>query len=196
MFTPYRLGIAHILAYINRQANLTSALLEAENRASFCSTLNNENPLSISVNLNHKSCIETCLKYLKLEFSKNNNKAYTHLANCLTQLTVLDITSIPKLYDTLFQQNKSLHLPHFCIQEKTTLPSLCHSKDFLVNVEKLLDPECISSHGESIIFYNSLCPLDVDIGTSGSISFLQSLLSCNYPEVFRSKLLKVLLRDK
>ena len=196
MFTPYRLSIAHILAFINKESNLSAALLDSENKASFCSTLNDENPLSISVSYNHKSCIETCLKYLKLEFSRNNTRAYTHLANCLTDLTSLDIASIPRLYDTLFQQNKSLHLPHFCLNEKANLPSLCHSKELLINVEKLLGKDCASSHGESIIFYSSLCPLDVEIGTVGSISFLQSLLSCRYPEVFRSKLLKVMLRDK
>lgn len=196
MFTPYRLGISHILAFINKETNLSAALLESDNRGSFCTTITGENPLSISVNLNHKACIETCLKYLKIEFSRNNTRVYSHLANCLTNLTSLDISSIPKLYDTLFQQNKSLHLPHFCIAEKVSLPSLCHSKNFLINVEKLLNKESVSSHGESIIFFNSLCPLYIEIGTAGSINFLQSLLNCRYPEVFRSQLLKVILKDK
>ena len=138
LITPYRIGIAHILASINKHEQLTSTLLESDNKASFCSTINDENPLSISVNLDHKSCIETCLKYLKSEYSKNNTRAYLPLSNCLTALTSLDISSIPRLYDILFQQNKSLHLPNFCISEKTALPSLCHSTEFLVSVEGLL----------------------------------------------------------
>lgn len=196
IFTPYRFGIAHILAYINKEASLSASLLETDNRSSFCSTINDENPLSISVKMNHKSCIESCLKYLKLEFIKGNTRAYTSLSNCLTDLTCLEIPSIPKLYDVLFQQNKSLHLPAFCIQEKTSLPSLYHSKEFLVNVEGLLPEDCKASHGESIIFYSSLCPLNLEIGSEGSIKFLQSILNCSYPEIFRSKLLQVLLRDK
>ena len=196
MFTPLRVGIAHILAFINKESHLNLALLDIENKASFCSTVFDENPLSISVDLDHKSCIEVCLKYLKLEFSKNNTCAYTSLSNCLTNITALDIPSIPRLYDTLFQQSKSLHLPSFCILEKTQLPSLCHSEDFAVSVDQLLKKDCISSHGESIIFYHSLCPLQLEIGSTGSILFLQSLLNSSYPEIFRSKLLNVLLRDK
>jgi WD40 repeat protein len=196
MFTPFRIGIAHILAYINKNTQLNSALLDLENKASFCTTIEEDNPLSISVNQDHKSCIEVCLKYLKFEFSKGNTLAYTSLANCLTKITELDIPSIPRLYDTLFQQSKSLHLPAFCVMEKTQLPSLCHSDEFLVSVEKLLTRDSMSSHGGSIIFYHSLCPLHLDLGTEGSISFLQSLLNSSYREIFRSKLLNVLLRDK
>ena len=196
MFAPFRIGIAHILAYINKNIHLNLALLDIENKASFCNAIEDCNPLSISVNQDHKSCIEVCLKYLKVEFSKGNALAYTSLANCLTKITELDIPSIPRLYDTLFQQSKSLHLPSFCIMEKIELPSLCHSNELLVSVEKLLPKESISSHGSSIIFYHSLCPLHLDLGTEGSISFLQSLLSSSYREIFRSKLLNVLLRDK
>lgn len=196
MFTPYKIGIAHILALINNNTNLTLSLFGTSERASYCSTTNGENPLSISIEMDHKSCIEVCLKYMKMEFSRGNERAYSALSNCLTSLTALDIPSIPRLYDTLFQRSKSLHLPNFVVHEKANLPSLCHSKSFLINVEKLLDKDNISSHGESVIFYQSLCPLNLDIGTIGSINFLQSILDCSYSEIFRSKLLNVLLRDK
>ena len=196
MFTPYNIGIAHILSYKNKFEILYKVLLESQSKAAFSNTVNEENPLSISVFMDHKSCIDICLKYLKKEFFKNNNKlAYVPLGNCLTEINKLHVLSIPKLYKTIFRVDKSIHLPNYCI-EGTNLPNIYYADSPLINVEELLPNDSISTHGHSIVFYNSLCPLNIDIGTSGSIDFLESLLNCEYNEIFRTKIVQVLLRDK
>lgn len=196
MITPYRIGIAHILSYSNKYEVLQTVLLRTFDKASFCSTINNENPLSISVNMDHKSCIEICLKFLKAEYSLDNTRAYMPLANCLTELTSIDIPVIPRLFDILYQQNMSGYLPEFCTSETTDLPALYYSKDIIVNLEKLLPEEFQTTHGQSIVFFSTLCPLDIELGSERSIAFLESIVDCNYPEIFRSKLLIALLRDK
>jgi hypothetical protein len=66
----------------------------------------------------------------------------------------------------------------------------------MIDVRKMIINEHISTHGQSIIFNKSLCPLDIETGTLASISFLKSLLESSYPEIFRSKIVHVLLRDK
>lgn len=195
LFTPYCMGVTHILAFKNRYDSLFPVLLENENRPPFCSTVNQETPLSISVEMDHKSCIEACLKYLKNEFNRDNKRAYVPLGACLTKLNTLDISSIPKIYETLYERSYSLHLPNFCLHG-TQLPTLYHSEDYLIKPSNLIADENVSTHGLSIVFYHTICPMDLDIGTNGSIEFLESLLECPYSEIFRTKLLKEILQNK
>lgn len=196
LFTPYRIGLAHILAYANKNTTLVQALFGTDNKAPFCSTINDENPLSISVNMDHGSCVELCLKYMKGELSAGNNRAFMPLANCLTELTKLDIASIPKIYDMIYQKSEALHLPSFSVEGLTCLPSLFKSENIIINIERLLPPSMRATHGESITFFGSICPFNLEIGTEDSVNFLEGLLECNYPEIFRSKVLVVILRDK
>ena len=194
MFTPYNMSIAHLLAYKNKYEILYKVLIESEKKAAFCSTINNENPLSVSVAMDHKTCIEICLKYLKKQY-RRNKFAYVPLGNCLTDLNKLDIGSIPKLYKTLFEVDRSVHLPNYCT-DSAVLPKIYYSDSALMNVEPLLPREALSTHGQSIVFYHSLCPLAINTGSAGSINFLESLLKCEYPEIFRTKFVQTLLRDK
>lgn len=195
LFTPYCMGIAHILAYSNRYDTLFPVLLEHDNKSPFCSTVKGETPLSISVEMDHKSCIEICLKYIKLEFKNKNKRAYVPIGACLTKLNTLDISSIPKIYDTLYQRCYSHHLPNFCLHG-TELPTLFYSEDYLIKTDNLIPAENISTHGLSIVFKHTICPMDLNIGSDGSIDFLESLVECPYPEIFRTKLLQEILIQK
>ena len=195
LFTPYCMGVGHILSFINRYDTLHPVLLEHKNKSPFCSTIKNETPLSISVDMDHKSCIEICLKFLKSDYNANNKRAYVPLGACLTKLTTLDIVSIPRLYETLYQRNYSHHLPNFCVHG-TVLPTLYHSDVFLINTSNLIPEDCVSTHGLSIVFYHCLCPMELNIGSNGSIEFLEAILECPYPEIFRTKLLREILQNK
>jgi hypothetical protein len=48
---PYLIGISHILAFSNRIESLNDALNDSENKAGFFSTVNDENPLTLAVDL-------------------------------------------------------------------------------------------------------------------------------------------------
>ena len=196
MITPYRISLAHILAYTNKYDILSAVLIETDNKASFCSTINNENPLSISVMMDHKSCVETCLKYMKIEFAAENIRAYMPLANCLTELTCLALQSIPALYDIIFQESAALYVPSFCAEGVVALPSLNWAREITIDVDALLPPDMISTHGESIVFFATICPINLELGSDGSVAFLEAISDCAYDEIFRSRLLNVLLMDK
>ena len=174
---------------------MDKVLIHTTNKAHFCSTINNENPLSLSVTMNHKSCIEVCLKYMRLEYAAKNSRAYMPFSNCLTEFTLLDVPAIPRIYDILYQQNSGLHLPSFCGDGATT-PVLTRSTDIIIALDELLPAEFRSTHGESIVFYGSLCPISMELGTEASIAFLESLLECKYDEIFRTRIIDVFLRDR
>jgi WD40 repeat protein len=157
IFTPYIISISHILAYKNKYDILHKALIETQNRVPFAYTIKNESPLSISVFLGYKCCIETCLKYLKKEFWNKNPRAYVPLGKCLTQLNALDVNSIPKVYEMIFLKDQSWHLPSYC-NYGTRLPYVYYSDDHMIDVRKMIINEHISTHGQSIILNKSLCP--------------------------------------
>jgi len=146
------------------------------------------------VDLAYKNCIDICLKYLRFDY-KRNARAYIPIESCLTQLNKVDIPGITKLYDTLFQKSSAAHLPMFGLHE-AELPALTHSDQFTIFPENIMAKELYSTNGRSIVFYQSLCPLDLETGTTGSIDFLESLTECSSDQIFRSKLLQVLLNDK
>jgi hypothetical protein len=194
VFTPYLIGTAHLLSYSNKIDELSKSLFDEDNPAPFFSTINNENPLSLSTELAYKNCINICLKYLRSNIKKNP-RAYVPIESCLTKLNTLDFPEVIRIYDSIFQRCTAPHLPDFCLIE-TSLPALYHSEQLVILPENIVPKEMFSSNGRSIVFYKSLCPLDLDTGTEGSIEFLQSLLECTSSEIFQSKLLQVLLLNK
>lgn len=193
---PYLMGMGHILAHTNRVEDLNNCLFNKHNPGCFFTTIKNESPLSLSVDREYKNCIDICLKYLKADYAKKGNKrAYVPLANCLTKLNVIDIPDISRLYDIIFKKSNDSHLPSFCLHE-TELPALCQSTEFIVKPENIIPSEMYASNGRSIVFYHSLCPMSIDIGTPDSIEFLESLVDCTSDQIFRSKILQALLLDK
>ena len=194
VYTPYLIGTAHLLTFSNKIDELSKSLFDEQNPAPFFSSLNNENPLSISTQLAYKNCINICLKYLRSNIKKNP-RAFVPIESCLTELNKIDFPEITRIYDILFQKCSAQHLPDFCLHE-TKLPALYHSDQLVIFPENIISNELYSSNGRSIVFFKSLCPLDLDTGTEGSIDFLQSLLECSSSEIFQSKLLQVLLLNK
>jgi WD40 repeat protein len=193
VYTPYLIGVSHILSYKNLNEELNASLFSQKNPASFFCTLRDENPLSISADLAYKNCIDICLKFLRSN-ARNNPRAYVPIESCLTKLNTLDLPGIVKLYDILYQKSNAAHLPTFCLLE-TELPSLYHSDEFIIIPEKIVPSSFHSVNGRSVAFYQSMCPLDLDTGTNGSIEFLESLLD-SPEQIFRSRLLQVILNNK
>ena len=196
VITPYLIGVAHILAYSNKIDELNNCLFSAGNRAAFFSSVNEETPLSLCVDLEYKNCIDLCLKHIKSDyFKKGNKRAYVPLGNCLTKLNTMELPEIIKIYENLFVRALDNHLPSFCFYD-TNLPALYHSDMLVIYPERIISKELYSPNGRSIVFYHSLCPLYLDIGTTESIEFLESLTECSNEEIFRTSIIQVLLTNK
>ena len=191
---PYLIGITHILAFTNRIESLNDALNDSDNKAGYFSTLNNENPLSLAVGLEYKNVIDVCLKYMKGELGRNNIRALASLENCLTQLNCIEYPDISKVYDLIFMKAEDAHLPAFCLHE-AELPILYTSEHLVVLPEEILSKEYFSSTGRPVVFHHSLCLLDMELGTSSSLEFLQSLLNGD-SNVYNSKIIKEFLMCK
>lgn len=197
---PYLISPAHILAYCNRFDDLNKALFNHINTASFFSTVNNETPISICVNMEYKNCIDICLKYIRMQSQgkrgkTKNVRAYLPLANCLTKLNTIDYPYIKKLYDSIFVEASETYLPRFCLLE-ANLPSLYLSEQIAIYPETMSPMAMYKNTGRPIKFSKSTFPLDIDLGTNDSIEFLQSLLDCSDPKVFRTTIVQEYLKYK
>ena len=194
------LGVAHILAYTNRYDDLNKALLDKKNPASFFSSIKNESPLSICVELEFKNCIDISLKYMKAQSqgtigTSKNIRAYVPLESCLAKLNKIEYPYIAKLYQNLFIKSEETYLPRFCLYE-SNFPSLFLSNHLFLIPELIVPKECFSNTGRPIVFSHSMIHLDIDIGTKSSIEFLKSLIECSDLEIFRSNIVKEYLLCK
>jgi hypothetical protein len=197
---PYMIGPAHLLAYFNRYDDLNKALFSQYNKASFITSIKGENPLSICVGKEYKNCIDICIKYMKIESQDRvgkpkNPRAFVPLQSCLTSLNTLDYHYITKLYDNMIVENHDMYLPRFCVIE-TKLPSLHLSEQFSIIPEQVIAKEFFANTGRPIVFSQSTFPMDIDLGTYGSIHFLKSLLNCSNSEIFRSVIVQEYLKCK
>ena len=194
------LGISHILSYCNRFDDLNRALFYNPNRATFFSTINNENPLSICVEMEYKNCIDICLKHMKSQNlgkhgAPRNLRSYVPLESCLAKLNTIEYPYIVKLYDTMFIEADDAYLPRFCLHE-TNLPNLYLSDHLVIYPEEFVPREYYSNTGRPVVFMHSTLPLDLDLGTDGSIEFIKSLLECSEPKIFRSSIVNEYLQCK
>ena len=188
------MGLTHLLSFSNRLDDLNHALFEANNKAGYFSTINNENPLSICIDLEYKNVIDVCLKYMKLALLKKNIRAFASLEKCLTKLNLIEYPGIAKVYDLLFQKAEGSHLPDFCLYE-ADLPTLHTADSVVVIPEKIISKEFFSSTGRPIAFHHSLCLMDTELGTTASLEFLESLINGD-SKVYNSRIIKEYLTCK
>lgn len=201
VFVPYLIGSAHILAFCNKSVELHKSLLSTKNRASFFTSVQNESPLNICVDFEYKNCIDVCLKFIKKDSQgskskRKNIKAYVVLENCLHKLNRIEYPYISKLYEGLFVKIfYDKDVPKFCKTE-ANLPRVYLAQQLVIDHSKLVDQDMFGNIGRPIVFYQSVFALDLELGTIGSIDFLQSLLSCSDVTIFRSKLITEYLQYK
>ena len=194
VIVPYLIGISHILAFTNRIENLNEALNDSENKAGYFSTINKENPLTIGIDLEFKNIIDVCIKYMKGELFKKNIRAFASIEKCLTKLNSIEYPDIAKVYELIFMKAEGSHLPGFCLHE-AELPALFTSDHLVVIPEEIIKKEFFSSTGRPVVFHHSLCLLDIELGTTSSLEFLQSLLNGD-PNVYSSRIIKEFLTCK
>ncbi|OMJ77979.1 hypothetical protein SteCoe_22300 [Stentor coeruleus] len=194
VIVPYLISVAHILAYSNRIDDLSHSLFDAKNKVKFFSTINYENPLSLAVDLEYKNIIDVCFKHMKSELGKRNIRAFASIEKCLTQLNGIEYPDISKIYDLIFKKVEGNQLPEFCLHE-TELPILHTSENLVVIAEDIISKEYFSSTGRPVVFQHSLCLLDIELGTQGSLEFLESLLNGD-EAVYNSRIVKEFLTCK
>ena len=89
----------------------------------------------------------------------------------------------------------SLHNYSFKNEKIYELPIVTYALTFQVNPEVFLGKN-IEEGGKRISFLISTIRMNLEIGSSESIAFLESLLKCSNTEIFKTKFIQAILNDK
>ena len=186
---PYQINSLHLYAYYDMPDYLYQSLL---NGSSLLNSKNYENPFSISIELKHKDCIKAIIKAAWFNKSIHNYYTIPSIPNSLLlSLNALDIT-LPKFYELLMVPYNSF--TKFC-SSKNLLPRLKSSIKPLKCCKNIMEDKNFNKDIE-IQFFHSQVPLYLDIGSSKSIEFLNSIIKCGQIRIFYTEIIKGLLLYK
>lgn len=188
---PYMLSMLHLYAYHGLTGHIKSALNAG---AGLNKDLSGASPLEIVLKLNHKNSALTFLKY----FIKNTGQNPL-IGNCITLENLISLNSLgfsvlQDFYDALLCSNSFANLPTSC-SKYAFLPKF-HIHSDQIAKKTWFFSEDYSETGVAIEFLSSAVSLNFVSGSDESISFLKSLISCPYQDIFRSKLIQYYIDDK
>ncbi|OMJ92789.1 hypothetical protein SteCoe_4425 [Stentor coeruleus] len=183
---PYYMNILHFYAYFNLTEHLQQAL---ESCNSTIITRSGLEIMSISLQKGLFDNIKIILKYI-LKNLEYNPYIACFIENSFIELTKESCAELDNFYHAIFFRSSEKSLPK--IGETQDL--LYKSQYFEVNPLLMLIEKNTESH--TIAFYQSALQIYCEIGSTQSINYLESLVSTGNKEIFRSKLVEYILKDK
>ena len=182
IIAPYEINALHFYAYFNLPRHLKSAM-NCNSPFYFSKML--YSPLQIAIHRNFRECINVIIKCIRIKV-KEYPYSVGYIEDSILKLNEVGFKGLDEFYDSILFETKSKLLPKFCIG-KVNLPLIVfsrtitpHQKDFFVNKE-------ISLYGKALSFWQSALNIDVIIGSSDSILFLESLIACPNTQIFKTK---------
>lgn len=183
---PSQINSLHFYAFYNLSSHLQQAL---ETSNSTYISRNSQDIMSISLQKglfdNIKIILAHVLKNLKI-----NPYSSCFLENSFTNLTKESCVELEALYNEIFFKSPDKTLPKFLETEDFIEKSEC----FEINPDFMVFDKKIESH--PVVFYQSGIRIYCEIGSRKSIEYLESLLATGNQEIFRSKLVENILKDK
>ncbi|OMJ93491.1 hypothetical protein SteCoe_3463 [Stentor coeruleus] len=183
---PSQINSLHFYAYYNLSSHLQQALETSNSTYISC---NSQDIMSISIQKglfdNIKIILAHVLKNLKID-----PYSACFLENSFANLTKESCVELEALYNEIFFKSSDKTLPKFLETEDFIEKSEC----FEINPDFMVFDKKIESH--PVVFYQSGIRIHCEIGSERSIEYLESLLSTGNQEIFRSKLVENILKDK
>ena len=188
LIMPYKLNILHFYAYFNNPDCLFKAI---STNGAFIVSTNSYSVLSISLQRNFEQCIRSIYRGL-VEKLKSNPYVLTGIEDCLIDLNNSGFKNAYKFYN-LFLQSVNYNLPKFC-SSAIKLPIIRKYSEITSEFEWSTGLE--NENLQAIKYSQSFVGLYVEVGSSSSIMFLQSLINCCNSEIFNTNIIQVVLSDK
>ena len=191
LIEQYHINALHFYAYYNMHKHLSKSI---ESGACFFPSKSGYTPLSVSIEKKYSECIDAIFEAIRLK-SENNRLGFYYFSD---SLPALNRTSYPKLhllYNLTFQSGFSLTMPKFC-DDSVDLPIVKESSDLFLTKDKFMDAKKYESEVVAIEFIQSYLKIHTQLGSSGSLEFMKSLIECNNLEVYSAGLIKTILDEK
>lgn len=188
---PYKINVLHLYAYLGLIDHIKSAVTDK-----FPIVLSSDGETAISIMLYRgaNKGIDLILEKYCAEISKNPT-VISLIENVIPLLNHIGSAQLSNLYQTFMRVSPDESLPNHC--SGAFKYPLYHASDVSKLSSKSFFPLKIQSvEGEPIIFKESYLKIDYSIGSEYSLEFLNSILSCPNPEIFKSAFISSALNYK
>lgn len=189
---PYILTPLHLYAYFNMPEHISKSIL---NQSSLVQSRTEQSPLSIAVSRDFEKCVSNIIKLLKpmLEFNP-------FLLNFISDRSLIEMNftghdSLKMFYNALFKVVKSDKLPRF-IKSEVKLPIYAKSLGIMPKSQAFFPDNKIIESGQAVIYMRSLVKVSLIMGSSSSISLLQSIAECQNNKIFKTRFIQAYVESK
>jgi hypothetical protein len=182
---PYKLNALHFYAYYNLPGHLKSAIMSG---AALLNSSSGSNPLSLSIELGHKDCIEAIILSAWDQRKVNPYILSIVSISTLNELHLLKFSQLSKVYKLL---SVSFINSTYINKQKHRLPLVLTS----VSPTSFKVPKT-SKPVEKLRNSRSLINLYLKPGSEKSIKFLYSLSLCQDFRIFKSEIIQKFLMIK
>lgn len=179
---PYKFTCLAIYAYKNLAKFIEKSISSG---AGIFNTISLENPFTISLEKKNYKCLSSLL----LSSYSSNLYPFQYVIlnyDDLTKINTLASEEISSLYKLLWKESETT-LPRYCAYN-TDLPITILSDTSIIFSTKFV-PIYYENTGKEIIYFTSLIPFPIEIGSQSSINFLESLLKSHH-SIFAAELIK------
>ncbi|OMJ83953.1 hypothetical protein SteCoe_15051 [Stentor coeruleus] len=201
---PFMFNIQHIYAYYNYDNYLKEAYIPkysiedptvkiSKGNAPYVSSANKITPLSVSVNQEFPECAKVVLKALRKRWT-HDPYSLVYVSDDLTALNNFGLDGLQKLYDFALRKSFLTNMPTFC--KNVSLPIVYNSSSIETDPTTMLGPTADTSDGTAISFEHTCFKLNMNLGSSEGIDFMESLANCKNDKIFETPLVRMILEEK
>jgi WD40 repeat protein len=191
MVVPYEINALHFYSYFNLPGHLKLAL---QNKGPFYVSKSDYNPLSIALHRNFRDCINAIIKQIRLNVNEDPYSV-SFIENSIVKLNELGFRGLDEFYSCILYKSDDKLLPKFC-DEHVNLPVVYNSRNLAPQQKDFFSPDMISGFGRPLAFWQSALKIDAVMGSKDSIIFLESLLNCPNPNIFKTDFIRQLILYK
>lgn len=181
------------LLYILIKANHPELLKQAINQGvKFVQDQSGESPLSVALNWKNFVCADVILKTLSKMKLKKEFGILESIEKCMNKIINSNLSQLPKFFDSLFPVKTNRMILYARLLKRA--PMIIEKKN-----SKLQEIDFIDYDGdkkEQVEFKASILKFDFEVGSEDSLMLLRSIGRANNPDLFRTVLLKSILKYK
>lgn len=181
IIAPYEINALHFYAYFNMPGHLKQAL---QNKGPFYVSKSEYSPLQIAIHRNFRDCINAIIKQIRLNVEEDPY-SISFIESSIVKLNELGFRGLDEFYSCILYKSTDKLLPKFC-DEKVKLPRIFHSRSVAPQQKDFFSPEMVSGYGRPLTFWQSALKVDAVMGSRDSITFLESLVACPNPHIFKT----------
>ena len=191
IITPFEINALHFYAYFNLPQHLKAGMAA---NSPFYFSKSGFSPLQIAIHRNFRDCINVIMKSIRLKI-ENDPYSVGYLEDSVIKLNQVGFRGLDEFYESILYKATDKLLPKFC-DEDVTLPIIVHSRTLEPQQKDFFSANEIANFGTPLTFMQSALKIDVVLGSSESISFLESISDCPNPYIFTTTFIRELILYK